>query len=191
MAGQAKYTNYAPIQKDLTSGGSTPPSMGKANYTLLNTLFGTRPDAIPLTNNVSDLEPIMKRANDLLNPPVADTSADPMWWPKGVYLNFLNPAAGMSAPDIQNLDISKVGDGGPSTPYTPNLTSTDTTGAGKTDPVAAYVMTTAEIQPTLAIGADNGTANPSVTSLNMFQGNKLGTSTLLPGFRPGRTLPER
>jgi hypothetical protein len=188
VAGQAKYTNYAPIQKDLTSGGNTPPSMGKANYSLLHTLFGTRPDTIPLTNSPSDLKPIMDRANALLNPAKAD--ADPVWFPKGVYLNFLNPDPAFSAPDVPNIDVSKAGPGGPSTPYTPNLTSTDTTGAGKADPVPALVLGVNDINPTLVLGSDNGTAVPSTTSLNMFQGNQL-PAALIPGFRPGRTLPER
>ena len=189
MAGQGKYTNYAPVQKDLSSGGSTPPSLGKANYTLLNTLFGTRPDIIPLDNSPASLKPIMDRANAKLNPPQQEV--DPVWFPKGVYLNFLNPDPAYSAPDVPNIDVSKVGAGGPSTPYTPNLTSTDTTGAGNTDPVPALVMGVNDIDPNLVLGTDNGTAVPSTTSLNMFQGNQLGTSSLLPGFRPGRTLPER
>ncbi len=188
MAGQAKYTNYAPVQKDVTSGGSTPPTMGKADYTLLNMLFGTRPDVIPLDNGPAALKPIMDRANALLAPVKAD--ADPVWFPKGVYLNFLNPDPSYSAPDVPNIDVSKIGLGGPSTPYTPNLTSTDTTGGGNTNPVQALVLGINDIVPNLVLGADNGTAVPSTTSLNMYLGNKLGESSLLPGFRPGRTLPE-
>lgn len=188
MAGQAKYTNYAPVQKDLTSGGSTPPHLGKANYTLLNTLFGTRPDVIPLTNDPAALQPIMVRANTLLNPAKAD--ADPVWFPKGVYLNFLNPDPTMQAPDVPNIDVTTLGPGGPANPYFPNLTSTDTTGAGNTDPVTALPLGVNDVDPTLVLGSDNGTAVPSTTSLNMFQGNQLPAS-LLPGFRPGRTLPER
>lgn len=190
MAGQAKYTNYAPVQKDITSGGSTPPDMGKANYGLLNMLYGTRPDVVPLTNDPAALKPIMDRANALLNPAKAD--ADPVWFPKGVYLNFLNPDPSMSAPDVPNIDVSTLGPGGPATPYHPNLTSTDTSGAGNTDPVPALVMgiNDSDGNANLVLGADNGTAVPSTTSLNMFQGNQLPAS-LIPGFRPGRTLPER
>lgn len=190
MAGQAKYTNYAPVQKDITSGGSTPPTMGKANYTLLNMLFGTRPDVIPLTNSPAALKPIMDRGNALLSPIKAD--ADPVWFPKGVYLNFLNPDPGYSAPDVPNIDVSTLGLGGPANPYFPNLTSTDTSGAGKTDPVQAVILGINDADGTqdVVLGSTNGTAVPSVTSLNMYLGNKLGESTLLPGFRPGRTLPE-
>lgn len=188
MAGQAKYTNYAPVQYAISSGGTTPPTLGKANYTLLNMLFGTRPDVIPLSNGPAALKPITDRGNALLSPVKAD--ADPVWFPKGVYLNFLNPDAAYSAPDVPNIDISKMGPGGPSTPYTPNLTSTDTSGGGNTNPVVALKLGINDIVPNLVLGADNGPAVPSVTSLNMYQGNKLGDSVLLPGFRPGRTLPE-
>ena len=188
MAGQGKYTNFAPVQKDLSTGGNTPPSLGKANYTLLNTLFGTRPDAIPLTNAPAALKPVMDRANALLTPAKAD--ADPVWFPKGVYLNFENPDPSMQAPDIANIDVSKIGLGGPSTPFSPNLSSPDTTGGGSTEPVSAVVLGVSDIKPTLVLGGDNGTADPAVTSLNMFNGSQL-PSTLIPGFRPGRTLPER
>lgn len=188
MAGQAKYTNYAPVQKDLSTGGNTSPSLGKANYTLLNTLFGTRPDVIPLTNDPAALQPLMVRANQLLTPAKAD--ADPVWFPKGVYLNFQNPDPSMSAPDIPNIDVSALGVGGPSTPYSPNLTSTDTSGAGSTDPVQAHVFEINELKPTLVLEADNGTAVPAKTSLTMFNGSQM-PSNLIPGFRPGRTLPER
>lgn len=188
MAGQAKYTNYAPVQKDLTSGGATPPQLGRADYTLLNLLFGTRPDVTPLTNDPAALKPIMDRANALLNPAKAD--ADPVWFPKGVYLNYLNPDPAFSAPDVLNIDVAPLGPGGPSTPYTPNLTSTDTSGAGSIEPVPALVLKPSDIDANVVLGADNGTADPSVTSLNMFQGNQL-PATLLPGFRPGRTLPEK
>jgi hypothetical protein len=188
MAGQGKYTNFAPVQKDLSTGGSTPPSLGKADYTLLNTLFGTRPDVIPLTNTKAALDPVMARANKLLTPIQVD--ADPVWFPKGVYLNFENPDPSMQAPDIANIDVSKMGLGGPSTPYTPNLSSPDTSGAGSTEPVPAVVLTITDIDPKVVLGSDNGTANPSVTALNMFNGSQL-PSTLTPGFRPGRTLPER
>ncbi len=188
MAGQGKYTNFAPVQKDLSKGGNTPPSLGKADYTLLNTLFGTRPDAIPLTNAPAALKPVMDRANALLTPAKAD--ADPVWFPKGVYLNFENPDPSMSAPDIANIDVSKLGIGGPSTPFSPNLSSPDTTGGGSTEPVPAVVLGINDIKPTLVLGGDNGTADPAVTPLNMFNGSTL-PSTLTPGFRPGRTLPER
>ncbi len=187
MAGQGKYTNYAPVQKDVTRGGSTPPHLGRANYTLLNTLFGTRPDVIPLTNSPEAVAPIMERANTLLSPPVADS--DPVWFPKGVYLNYLNPDSAYSAPDVPNIDVSTIAIGGPSTPYTPNLSSTDTSGAGNTDPVPAVLLGLTDVDPNVALGSDNGTAVPSTTSLNMFQGNQL-PAALLPGFRPGRTLPE-
>jgi hypothetical protein len=96
----------------------------------------------------------------------------------------------MSAPDIPNIDVSTLGQGGPSTPYTPNLSSTDTSGAGNTEPVPAVLLSIADIDPKVVLGADNGTADPAVTSLNMFNGNLL-PSSLTPGFRPGRTLPER
>ncbi len=188
MAGQGKYTNFAPVQKDLSTGGNTPPSLGKSNLTLLNTLFGTRPDAIPLTNDPAALKPVMDTANKYLTPAKAD--ADPVWFPKGVYLNFENPDPTMQAPDIPNIDVSKIGAGGPSTPYSPNLSSPDTSGGGSTDPVPAVVLKTGDIKPTLVLGSDNGTADPSVTALNMFNGSQL-PSTLTPGFRPGRTLPER
>ena len=188
MAGQGKYTNFAPMQNDLSTGGNTPPSLGKANYTLLNTLFGTRPDVIPLTNTPSAVKPVLDRANALLTPAKAD--ADPTWFPKGVYLNFQNPDPTMQAPDIPNIDVSKLGLGGPSTPYTPNLSSPDTSGAGSTEPVPAVLLTIGDIDPTVVLGSDNGTADPAVTSLNMFNGSQL-PSTLIPGFRPGRTLPER
>jgi hypothetical protein len=130
----------------------------------------------------------MTRANTLLNPAKAD--ADPVWFPKGVYLNFLNPDPTMQAPDVPNIDVSNLGPGGPANPYTPNLSSTDTSGAGNTDPVPAVLLDVNDVDPTLVLGSDNGTAVPSVTSLNMFQGNQLPAS-LLPGYRPGRTLPER
>jgi hypothetical protein len=188
MAGQGKYTNYAPVQKDLSSGGNTPPQLGKANYTLLNTLFGTRPDVIPLTNDPVALKPILDRANLLLTPIQAE--ADPVWFPKGVYLNFQNPDPALQAPDIPNIDVSKIGAGGPSTPYSPNLSSPDTTGAGSTEPVVATLLNINDIDPSLVLGADNGTAVPAVTSMNMFNGSQL-PSSLTPGFRPGRTLPER
>lgn len=190
MAGQAKYTNYAPVQKDISTGGASPPSMGKANYPLLNTLFGTRPDVIPFTNSPADLKPLMDRANLLLTPPKAE--ADPVWFPKGVYLNFQNPDPSLQAPDVPNINVGALGPGGPASPYFPNLTSTDTTGAGNTEPVQALVMGINEPDGTqdVVLGANNNTAVPSVTSLNMFLGNKLGENSLLPGFRPGRTLPE-
>lgn len=189
MAGQAKYTNYAPIQNDISTGGHTPPSFGKANYTLLNLLYGTRPDVIPLTNDPASLKPLMDNANALLTP-VAQ-KADPAWFKGGlVYLNFLNPDPTLSAPDVPNLDVAAVGPGGPSTPYSPNLSSTDISGAGSIEPVSAVVLETTDIRPNLVVGTDNGTANPAVTSLNMYEGNRL-PSSLLPGFRPGRTLTER
>lgn len=188
MAGQGKYTNYAPVQNDLSSGGSSPPQLGKANYTLLQTLFGTRPDVIPLANDPTSLKPLMDRANALLNP--AQQKADPVIFPKGVWLNFQNPDPSLSAPDIPNMDVSKLGLGGPSSPFSPNLTSTDTSGAGSTEPVDAVILAAKDIKPNLVVGSDNGTASPATTSLNMFQGNQLPAS-LVPGFRPGRTLPER
>lgn len=161
--------------------------MGKADYTLLNRLFGTRPDVIPLTNEPASLAPIMATANALLTPKKAD--ADPVWFPKGVYLNFQNPDAAYGAPDIPNIDVASLGPGGPSTPYSPNLSSTDTSGAGSTEPVPAVVLGVNEIKPNLALGSDNGTAVPAITSLTMFDGSQL-PSSLVPGFRPGRTLPE-
>jgi len=190
MAGQGKYTNYAPVQKDLTTGGSTPPTMGKANYPLLNMLYGTRPDVIPLDNSPASLKPITDRGNALLSPIKAE--ADPIWFPKGVYLNFLNPDPSYSAPDVPNIDMTKIGPGGPSSPYFPNLTSTDQSGAGSIEPVVAIPLGINEADGTqdVVLGSTNGTANPAVTSLNMYLGNKLGESSLLPGFRPGRTLPE-
>lgn len=187
MAGQAKYTNFAPVQKDISIGGSTPPSLGKSDYNLLKVLFGTRPDVIPLTNSPADLKPIMDTANKYLTPVQAE--ADPVWFPKGVYLNFLNPDSAYQAPDIPNFDVTTLGPGGPSTPYSPNLSSTDTSGAGNTDPVQAVNLSIQDIKPNLVLGSDNGTAVPSVTSQNMYTGNLL-PSSLLPGFRPGRTLPE-
>jgi hypothetical protein len=91
---------------------------------------------------------------------------------------------------VPNINVSTLGPGGPANPYFPNLTSTDTSGAGNTDPVTALPLGVNDVDPTLVLGSDNGTAVPSTTSLNMFQGNQLPAS-LLPGFRPGRTLPER
>lgn len=190
MAGQGKYTNFAPVQDDLTTGGNTPPSLGRANYTMLNVLFGTRPDAIPLTNDPASLKPVMDRANALLTPAKAD--ADPVWFPKGVYLNFLNPDPALQAPDVPNIDVSKIGLGGPGTPYSPNRASPDITGAGSVEPILAHVDAIDDVKPTLVLAADNGTADPSVTSFNMFNGSQRQLpSTLIPGFRPGRTLPER
>lgn len=189
MAGQAKYTNYAPVQSNLSTGGNSSPSLGKADYTLLGSLFGTKPDIFPKSNSAVDIKPIVDRANTLIHSTSNVATADPMWFPKGVYLNFLNPNDNMSAPDVQNLDVSNVGLGGPSTAYTPNLTSTDTTGAGSVEPVPAFLMETSDIRPTLVLGATNGTASPAKTSLTMFEGNLL-PSSLLPGYRPGRTLPE-
>jgi hypothetical protein len=188
MAGQGKYTNFAPVQKDISTGGNTPPALGRADYTLLNVLFGTRPDAIPLTNAPSALKPVMDRANALLTPAKAD--ADPVWFPKGVYLNFQNPDPTMQAPDIPNINVSTLGIGGPSTPYTPNLSSPDVSGAGSIEPIPAVIMSIADIDKNVVLGADNGTAVPAVTALNMFNGSQL-PSSLTPGFRPGRTLPER
>lgn len=188
MAGQAKYTNYAPVQHDLSSGGNSPPTLGKANYTLLNTLFGTRPDVIPLTNDPAALKPLLDLANRVLSPRKAD--ADPVWFPKGVYLDFQNPDPAFTSPDVPNIDVSKLGLGGPSTPYTPALDSPDTSGAGRTDPIQATILKTTDVKPNLVLGSDNDTADPSTTSLGMFNGNQL-PSSLLPGFRLGRTLPER
>lgn len=190
MAGQAKYTNFAPVQKDISIGGNTPPSLGKSDYNLLKVLFGTRPDVIPLTNSPADLKPIMDTANRYLTPIQAE--ADPVWFPKGVYLNFLNPDPGYQAPNIPAIDVTAGNyglPGGPSTPYSPNLTSTDTSGAGNTDPVIGVKLGIQDIKPNLVLGSDNGTAVPSVTAQNMYAGNLL-PSSLLPGFRPGRTLPE-
>lgn len=187
MAGQAKYTNYAPVQDDLSSGGKSDPKLGKADHTLLRSLFKTPVDVAPLSNDPTGIKPILDRANELLNP--AQQKADPLLFPKGVWLNFQNPDPSLRAPDVPNIDVSKLGLGGPSTPYTPNLASPDPSGGGSVEPVDATLMSVADIKPNLALESDNGTAVPSTTSLNMFSGNQLPAS-LLPGFRPSRTLPE-
>lgn len=180
MAGQGKYTRYRPVDPSapLSTGGNSPPALGASRYSLLNQLFKTPP-------TLTTAADIHARANQFLTP--AKQEADPILFPKGVYLNFQNPDPAYSAPNIPQGPFGPggTGIGAPGNAFTPNTSSPDPSGAGSTSPVEPFVRTPDDVAPGIQIGTD-GTVVPSVTSKEMFDGSQL-PSGLVPGFRPGRT----
>jgi hypothetical protein len=144
----------------------------------MNQLFKTDPS---LTNPAD----IHARANKFLTPPKQE--ADPILFPKGVYLNFQNPDPAFSAPNIPEGPFLPAGEtiGGPGNAYAPNQSSPDPSGAGSVEPVEPFLRDPAEVNPGVQIGT-GGTTVPSVTSKEMFDGSQL-PSALVPGMRPGRT----
>ena len=181
MAGQGKYTRYRPVDPSapLSTGGNSPPALGASRYSLLNQLFKTPPTLTVAAD-------ILARANQFLTP--AKQEADPILFPKGVYLNFQNPDPAFSAPNMRAFPAG-FGDGAqPATPgapgnaFSPNTSSPDPSGAGSTAPVPPFVRTPDDVSPGIQIGID-GTTVPSETSEEMFAGSQL-PSSLVPGLHP-------
>lgn len=171
MAGQGKYTRYVPVDPPapLSTGGSSPPSLGTHSWSVSRLLFKM---GIDLTNPPD----IMARANKFLTPPKQD--ADPILFPKGVYLNFQNPDPAYSSPDVKSIDVSSMGPGGPANPWSPNQGSPDPSGGGSVAPVPAVLRAATDVQPNVQIG-QNGTVDPADTSKDMFDGSQLPSALTL------------
>jgi len=180
MAGQGKYTRYRPVDPSapLSTGGNSPPALGASRWSLMNQLYKTDPSLTLAAD-------IHARANQFLTP--AKQDADPILFPKGVYLNFQNPDPMYSAPNIPEGPFLPDGEtaGGPGNAYAPNQSSPDPSGAGSVAPVEPFLRDPNDVAPGVQLGTD-GTVVPSVTSNEMFEGSQL-PSALVPGFRPGRS----
>lgn len=185
MAGNKKYNNYEPSDarpefSDVDGNTKAPaPDSGRANYALLKSLFGG--DA--KSKELYSYEQVVARADKYLAP---NKQVDGGYFFGEVYLDFQNPDPALHAPNIENeVDPAALGVGGPSSPWTPNLSSPDPTGGGSTAPVDPVILDPALINSNAQPGVD-GLVDPAESALSMYNGNKLSPngSTIPLGSRP-------
>jgi len=167
MAGQGKYTIYAPPATDRNN--------------LLNKLFkGNSKESNPfadLTGKENDAEAyILAIAKQYLTPSHQD--GDKGMFPNGVNLDYSGDKNDITAPNQEDVKWTSAGD--PANGYVPDLRSP---GPGQTDAQTAdNLQTDPKISPADIAGPgyvpgapDTGTVSPSKTASKIVTDNELGT----------------
>lgn len=168
MPGQGKYSFYADTVAPSPFGAEG--ARGASNQTLLKSLFAPRPEMKQAA--------VAETANKELVPDVLPKNPDPL-----VYTSDNIKLGFGSSPDIEDGPYTTSTIGAPASPWFPNLTSPDPSGAGGTSPVDAVPLDPADVNKNAIPGVD-GLVNPSVSSAQQSNATKIGT-TLIPGKHPG------
>lgn len=161
MAGQGKYTTYAPVASDRNS--------------LLNRLYkgsGNNPFT-DLTGKEEDARlQTVDRAKALLSPDVQQ--GDPGHFPAGVNMAYEGDPNGIEVPDLTKVKWDSAGDA--ANPYTPDISSP---GPGKTDPLSKDVDPKVAVSDIKGAGyvpgaPGTGTKSPDKTAPAIKENNELG-----------------
>lgn len=167
MAGQGKYTTYAPVASD--------------KNTLLNKLFKSSDPVVQypfqdLVGKETDAISVAVSQGKALLQPVLQ-QGDPGHFPNGVYLDYSALNAPVQAPDTtEGVDVKWTNAGDPANSYVPDITSPGpgkTSGLDKsTDPKIAV----ADLKPNYVPGGpDTGTKSPVNIGAKVHSNNLLGT----------------
>ena len=168
MPGQGKYGFYADTVAPSPFGAEG--ARGASNQTLLKTLFTPRPELAQAA--------VVQTANKELVPDVLPKNPDPL-----VYTNDDIKLGFGAAPSIADGPFTTSTVGAPASPWFPNLTSPDPSGAGGTSPIDAVPLDPGTVNKNAIPGVD-GLVDPSVASAQQSNATKIGT-TLVLGKHPG------
>jgi hypothetical protein len=169
MPGQKKYSHYADTVPVDSPFGVVAGGRGASDQKLIKTVFPVQPGM--------EYAAVAATANAELCPDILPKNPDPT-----IYTNDNIKLGFGSAPNIED-DVKMGVIGGPSSPWFPNLTSPDPSGAGGVSPIQAVPFDPAVINKNASPDVD-GLVNPADSSAQQSNATKVGT-VLTPGKHPG------
>lgn len=173
MPGQKKYSHYADTVPVDSPFGVVAGGRGASDQRLIKTVFPVQPGM--------EYAAVAATANAELCPDVLPKNPDPtIYTEDNIKLGF------GSSPNVEDGPfgdgaIGKIGS--PASPWFPNLTSPDPSGAGVIAPIPGVALDPAIVNKNAIPGVD-GLVNPSVASTQQSNATKVGT-VLVPGKHPG------